>query len=529
MKEEINSFYLRIEAANLWHFINDTNDLSTIRGGSLLLLEATQKAEDIINSKLPSYISPAQQEINELQIELEKLKNQANKTKSEKNKADKLREKLKKRKDNLKKLDPSDSGPAITKGASWGLFKFDSTQSQVNDIKDAVVNYFKTDIKYKYATFVIDILPSNDENAYQKDRNILQTLNHWQQMQAPSLAISKEGLATCAINKVSVATDKKTLKSKEIYVSESVFQRREYGKKQKHAFYKKITEIDAKFTNDLTTLSKVTLQNILDGKIAYIYIDGNDFGKTQRSSKTPSVQKAFDQNTRNGREKVLKAILSQIKEDPNWLTKNNKIRLETLLWGGDEIIWVVPAWKGWWMINEFYEQAKQHIKHENIPMCHASGLVFCHHNAPIHRIDTLARNLADIAKTNRDKNLIAYQILESFDHAGSQLSNFRESRLLKLGEPQDMLVNADYIHQIECCIYTLKDDENFAKRKIYQIIHAYRSDNTEKADEYANQLTSNLSLKSQKAIEKLKDFFGNNNTHWLHLMDLWDYFDRGNM
>jgi len=52
------TFYLRIEAVNLSHFINDTNDLSTTRGGSLLLLEAMDKVEDIIKNNSPKKSQP---------------------------------------------------------------------------------------------------------------------------------------------------------------------------------------------------------------------------------------------------------------------------------------------------------------------------------------------------------------------------------------------------------------------------------------------------------------------------------------
>lgn len=45
------TFYLRVEAVNLSHFINDTKDLSATRGGSLLLLEAMEEVEGIIKNQ----------------------------------------------------------------------------------------------------------------------------------------------------------------------------------------------------------------------------------------------------------------------------------------------------------------------------------------------------------------------------------------------------------------------------------------------------------------------------------------------
>ena len=36
-------YYLRVEGVNLAHFVYDTQDLSTVRGGSLLLLRAVDE------------------------------------------------------------------------------------------------------------------------------------------------------------------------------------------------------------------------------------------------------------------------------------------------------------------------------------------------------------------------------------------------------------------------------------------------------------------------------------------------------
>jgi len=523
------TFYLRIEAVNLSHFINDTNDLSTTRGGSLLLLEAMDKVEDIITNNSPKKVSRSEQEITDLDNQLNELNNIQNPTQSDKNKKKKLREKLRKLKEAMNNAGVQDSGPTITKGASWGLFNLDMSDGDASHLKTKVVDYFKHDILYKHATFVVDLHPGDQH--YQEDRNRLQSLNRWQQMQAPSLAITKEGKSGCAIDKIRPASEKRWLKDKEEgeegkdYVSESVYQRRNYGRDQKQNFYKKVTKIEAKFTKDIGTLSKFSDKGILEGKIAYIYIDGNSFNEIQRASTTPKEQQDFDNNTRRGRETLLTNILDQIATKPDWLTQDGEVRLETLLWGGDEIIWVVPAWQGWWMVNEFYKQAGLRIKHKNKPLFHATGLVFCHHNAPIHRIDSLARALADqFAKADRESNLIAYQILESFDHAGTQLSAFREDAIKGLGKLGHLLVEAEKIGDISSCIAELKNDDEFAKRKVYQLIEAYREGKTTTAEQYINKLSG----KSIEPLEKLKTIFGGENAHWLHLMSLWDYMGGNN-
>ncbi|MFA5924200.1 MAG: hypothetical protein WC856_23385 [Methylococcaceae bacterium] len=516
-------FYLRVEAVNLSHFINDTNDLSTIRGGSLLLLEAMKKVEGIIKNNSPEKIRPEEKEIADLEKQLNDINTLQKLTPKDKNKKKNIREKLRKLKATSNKVVKPDSTPTITKGASWGLFVLDMSEADACKVQKKIADYFKTDARYRLATFVVDLYPNNGDEHYQADRNCLQTLNRWQQMQAPSLAICKEGTTSCAIDKVRPATILRYLKNKKYdYVSKSVNQRRKYGIVKKRTFYNEVTGIYAKYTQDLGDLSKSAKNGILDGKIAFIYIDGNGFGDIQRSSKTPAEQKQFDENTRHGREKLLTKFLEKIHNNPDWLTDDGKVRMETLLWGGDEIIWVVPAWQGWWMLNEFYSQAKELIKHNNEPLFHAAGLVFCHNDAPIHRIDSLARALADqFAKTNRDKNLIAYQILESFDHAGIDLQRYRVERIGKLGGPEQLLIDAEKMDDIKASISQLKNDPDFAKRKVYQILEAYSEDETLKADQYIAKLPGT----SAEPLEKLKHLFGGDKAQWLHLMDLWDYID----
>lgn len=524
------SFYLRVEGVNLGNFVKDTNDLSTTRGGGLLLLEAMEIIEQLINK---SSVLSVQKIKSDLEEQLKQIEAIQNPTQSDKNKRDKIKKKLKKIKTSANK---SPYIPAITKGASWGLFELEVSEEEACKIQSDVIDYFNKDIRYRHATFVVNIHKNNGDSNYQTDRDSLQTLNRWQQMQSPSLAISKEGKTSCAIDKVRPANTSRYLKNKEYdFVSNSINRRRKYGIVKKRIFYKEIIQktadnnypaidelIKAKYTQDLEELSQSNKRGILSEKIAFIYIDGNRFGEIQRNSKLAIEQEQFDKNTREGRERLLRDILLQIYDKPDWLTDKGKVRLETLLWGGDEIIWVVPAWQGWWMVGEFYNLAKQHIKHHDKPLFHACGLVFCHHNAPIHRVDSLARNLADqYAKTDKKKNLVAYQVLESFDHAGMQVESYRKNRIGKLGKMEHLTIDAENMANIQESIVQLKNDKEFAKRKIYQILHAYRLGDTGKAVQFLNKLPES----TRQTLSLLQTQFGGEQAHWLHLMDLWDYIN----
>ena len=103
-----------------------------------------------------------------------------------------------------------------------------------------------------------------------------------------------------------------------------------------------------------------------------------------------------------------------------------QIRLEVLLWGGDEILIVVPAWRGFRTLQLFYE-IMQGAKFENEPLTFAGGIVFSQANTPIYRLRNLAKELADIVKENSNKeNAFDYLILESIDYPSEPITVLRE-------------------------------------------------------------------------------------------------------
>jgi len=555
------TFFLRIEAMNLGNFVYDTNDLATIRGGSLLLLEAMEEVEKLINQVSANTPNNAEK-IEQLEKKLQSISHDKSLSKKQiKREKGVLRQQIKQLKAINNLGTSSSANHTISKGASWGLFDLgDIDHKKALEIKQQVIKLFKQPTEnnkaYQYATFMVDVYPKPD-TSYTKTRDTLQTLNRWQQLQSPSFSIVKEAINICQIDHLTPA-DKTTYNKDgdKIFIADSIKARREYGRevKKQADFYANRGAI-AKEEGETLTLSS-DLEKLsanppeyarhLKGKIAFIYIDGNEFGKMQKASTNEIEQQQFDNQTRSGRDKVLKDIIQKIKTQEDWLNEK-ELRLETLLWGGDEIIWVVPAWQGWSLLNQFYQLAKEHIKlnsqspqhKEPQELFHGSSIIFCHHNAPIHRIDQLARRLADNYSKkaeHKKQNKIAYQLLKSFDHVGSDLQTYRQDRIKGLTDNLDeLLIDARNMEDIENCIRTLKDND-FPRRKIYQILQAYRNNEAEKAEQlyqkligakeqnqqqkiYQNQLQI---LQAQFDLSESEAEKQTTQIHWLHLMELWD-------
>lgn len=506
----MGQYYLRLEGVNLDNFIYDTQDLSTVRGGGLLLLCAPEHAK--------SYL------------------------------------------EGLKAVKQITALETICTGASSGIFRFECAEDTVEEIRRGVEEHLrKVPISLdgsstgkaaalRHATFVVNVVGASDEKgdptAFDLDRERLIALNRWRQMRSPSLAppskpTSAPDKKICEVDLVRPAARPGVLVGDTVCcVSESVYCRRRYGQSQKQEFYKRETQIAlGEFVQDLDQLTDFRDKGNLHHKMAVIYLDGNGFGKLQRQAcGTAELQKRFDEYLRGSQKGLLRSLLENIRADiasearPNshsdwrwWDGSTHRIRFETLLWGGDEIIWVVPAWQGWRVLGFFYQRAR-HWTFQKHRLTHAAGLVFCHRNAPIHRIKRVAIELAGLAKEkDRAGNLFAYQVLESFDHPGGDLRALRKRRCPPGLSWQDLVLEGE---KMGLAIGTMAEfKRRFPKRRLHRIVQDLLSRGVWAARGAIQEAEADLDHEGKKALDRLKGCFGEGAALWLHVLDLWDYID----
>ena len=507
------AYYLRVEGVNLGNFVYDSSNLASIRGGGLLLLDAIERVAK-----------------------------------------------------ELKRMIGAEAVQPISTGASSGLFKLELSDRQPADIqrvRQDLIRFLHKDPQLQHATFVVDI-QEREKQSFAETQNRLAAANHWQQMQAPSLAIPRLGQQVCALDKVRPAQETVYPGGTATSVSSSIFQRRKYGTEQKKSeFYRQRLVNDIPYlslTDSLEELTEAPDKQGLHHKMAVIYIDGNKFGKFLRDHcKTEAAQIEFDTQMKRGRNAILEQLIHTAWQDTKlgWKTAEGKIRLETLLWGGDEIIWVVPAWLGFSVVEMFYTLAKEHItftetvEGKNNPakkkkgkrkkqkqaeptthqLQHAAGLVFCYHKAPIHRMVDLAKKLAELAKEQSKDDLLAYQILESFDHAGTDLEAWRRQRAEPLCGPAGLFLRPEDLSVIQEHIRSLKGVTDsrateFPRRKLYQIIQALKDGDQDRAERFYEKLEKDHK-DHQETLKKLRLLLSgpdaDSEGYWLHLIDLWDY------
>lgn len=244
-------------------------------------------------------------------------------------------------------------------------------------------------------------------------------------------------------------------------VSQSVLDRRSFGLSRKQGFLANLLHAEGKNAEFAMLLSSIAehaappdrLKQNLQDKIAVIHIDGNGLSALQSEAIAQkagydaqiALATSFDQELAGIRSSFASSLfdllISQNGAGPPSVaeqalrreinrTSDQIFRFEALLWAGDEMTFIVPARLGW--------QAAQRLMavlgdEENLvggrQMSAAIGLVFCHLDAPIARIRTLAERLCSHAKSvDRNRSLVFPIVLESFDHIGNGLDVFLQKR-----------------------------------------------------------------------------------------------------
>lgn len=487
-------FYLRLEGVNLDNFVYDTTNLSAVRGGSLLLLDAPG-----VVSKRFGLLKP------------------------------------------------------VATGASFGLYSIETDDvkqaDEADDIKKAesvckqVRDFLRNDANYRHATFVVNVIAASDEKDFALDTQKLLALNRWQQMMSPSLAVpernSESEKPSCQIDLIRPAYKKIRIKNEDQWVSRSIHHRVEYGRDRKQNFFEEQSGISIPnhpaFAFDLDELTSDKKQGLLHHKMAVIYLDGNGFSKVRDEiCKREEDLRDFDKRLKDCQKEWLVSLIELMKREKGWISDEGRYRVEVLLWGGDEILWVVPAWKGWLTLSLLFETARKWEQFGDHHLTHAAGMVFCHHNAPINRIKELVGKLADLAKAkDRANDLFAYEVLESFDYVSGDLLDYRKERCPQPIDPEldpdpsTLILSPDGMLEIVGHARKLKDI--IPRRKLTAIVRELLRKNPDEKRRASLNEELESSVKGDRATEaalkKISSFFNGDEARWLHLDALWDYLD----
>jgi hypothetical protein len=343
--------------------------------------------------------------------------------------------------------------------------------------------------------------------------------------------------------------------------------RRRVGRKIKHRLFSQLldgmTDEDDLVARDLGKLAIDDRKGILNGKIALIQVDGNSFGRIRNATcDTETKRNAFDGAIQKGcRNVFLSDVLRRARADPDFQVMDNgkmALRIELLLWGGDEFTLIVPAWKGMEVLEHFYRIASNlkfcDERYGDVPMTHRAAVIFCHHNAPILQIRRLANillgmtrkdiseqfkaafatdpALAVLAQKDQDRqlewlsnpkygNVARYLVLESFDMLRGSLEYFLE-RYYGLANTRGMLLYANDLSKLRSNLQTIC--AAVPKGRAIEIASAISRGDCARKGELCRRLQESIAPGQRDAvIAAINALTKNDDAGWYLLADLWDF------
>ena len=323
---------------------------------------------------------------------------------------------------------------------------------------------------------------------------------------------------------------------------------------------------------DINGNAPLGLPASVPGKLAYVYFDGNGFGQLfGQLRKKAGGSAEFSELVANTNALALKALLSRYLENSQdgaptadvWTrsrtvvlpTKNGReallrelLRLETLLFGGEDVLMVLPAWLAFeltdFLLREFerFGTAELQKTQATGKVTYRAGLLICDAKTPARRAREIAHDLCEDAKAPYKGKIapscLSFHIAESHDlpelsgNTAQKMERLR--RLYQVdGVPPDETSAAFRAASGRIAgtfegVRRLKQE--VPKSRIYDLLGALDSVGSEQEREF--RLTSRLqSLRGRggKSLYDLRNLLpAADSATYLRLRvlaDLWDYVD----
>ncbi len=429
-------FLLRMEGVDFSATVEDTQQLSAIRGSSLTLLAAPRAVEAWL----------AGPEARRLGVAFEAARH------------------------------------TVLTGASQGAFLFEAAGDDVAQaVRRAVTALLRAPLTHagspaapaQHLSFVVDVTRGDDLAAYRRafSMNRMRQL-HEQNWALPALADPSPppeepedrvrpadaslwmppgrvlaGAETDGSDGPGAGAPAEDAAPRRAAVSRSFADRTRYGRLARQSFYRhalpaSVSMAGISFTDtfeDLVADPPDETPDNLRNKLALFYADGNRFGALAEKARTLQSLSAFSRSLIGLQSAMLGDIIgwykrlagvTEARDDdqvrfvpsdfagavaiearvarraPGGMIRRERVaglRFETLLWGGDELMFVMPAWLGMAFAEGFFRivegsPATAWRSPAGDPLSFGAALVFAHHKTPVRQLKAIARAMADDAK-----------------------------------------------------------------------------------------------------------------------------------
>lgn len=315
-------------------------------------------------------------------------------------------------------------------------------------------------------------------------------------------------------------------------VSASVRHRRDYGREVRQRFYEKELDkpLEFDFVNDLETLAAPVTKLVpaVRRKMAVIYFDGNKFTGIRDSivfeangnaASARDKHKAFSDFLRAARRDLLASLLAHCAAQPQMFCYDDRqemqrLRFETLLWGGDEAMFVVPAWIVLGALQSIASSFDRPcwLYDDKVRLSHSVGIVICNYKTPIAVAQKLAKDIADeakpLAKRNgtltTQENVYSLQVLESIEPPREDLADFREELYGTRSVRPFALKGREEVQEfIKPLDAFRKDDGGLPRSQLFGLIAKARTQGLFQA-EHSDEAAAFLEREVQNAFERCR-------------------------
>jgi hypothetical protein len=267
-----------------------------------------------------------------------------------------------------------------------------------------------------------------------------------------------------------------------------------YGQDNRQRFYTdKSAHGDLLFTDsfdDMVAGIGDELPLSVRGGLALFYADGNRFGDIRAAI---GDDMTFSTKLEAWRKSLLDTVLAWFRTErdagnPEFVFTDElgrkRLRFETLLWGGDEVIFVMPACLALRFAAQFFVSTVDWTIGTH-RLTHTAGLVICQHKTPIRLMRDIAHALADGVKEAtriqaKPANAIGIEIFEGImppSETEGGLTSFRR-RLYGIGKPDPaaLAFPGDGFDSMLADLRDLVATDTLPRAQIYRILLAIRRD-----------------------------------------------------
>ena len=269
--------------------------------------------------------------------------------------------------------------------------------------------------------------------------------------------------------------------------------REKFGRDQRQGFYRRMSNLSDQavpfdFTDNLQDMvadPPKCLPLSLSGKIAMFYADGDKFGQRFKDAATKGLGhlKGVSNALKDKQRELLRSILAWFREhygpgatNPCFL--DGAARFETLLWGGDENLFVMPSWLGLEFAKLFYEKTSGWKLDGDEPWTYSAGLVICDHKTPIRQVKSVAKELAERSKDSGN-GLIQIEIFESISMPDVDFDFYRRKLYFPDEPPTDknfkelnhqLCIPGNKIDELVRRVVDLKKEKGLPRSQLYKML-----------------------------------------------------------